>query len=417
MKSPQKNLPRNKSAMMKKQQGMAVLAISIILLVLITLVSLYLARSILMEQKMVNNDLRARQSFENAEAGLAAAMQAVALETYWDDNNNIIGVFDTDGDGDNDSLSTTYDRGSVSVVVTPMVINDLDAYAFQATGFSDDGTANRTITANMQALNPLPFAPDNPLSTRGSLDVNGSATVHNAEGHSTIWSGGDIDIGSNNSTATYIANPADAGYPACMDVPNSCATVQTSNKETVGLDILEHDSDLARLSAAEMFENFFGVSPEHYRETRTTMLVSPGSPGDAKGCAANTYDGCVVGATDEVIWYDVAAGDVLEINGGTVGCEVSITGSGVCAQTDEAPVILIIDGDVELKGSPHFYGIFFVMGQATASGNSTFHGAVISGGSFNSTSGSLDVHYNSRLLTDVSGLGPQAVAAGSWKDF
>lgn len=400
----------------KKQQGMAVLSISIILLVLITLVSVYLARAILFEQKLVNNDLRARQAFENAEAGLSAAMQAVALETYWDDNDNIIGVFDTDGDGDNDSLTTIYDSGSVAVAVSPMVINDLQAFAFQATGSSDDGSANRTVTGKMQALNPLPFAPDNPLSTRGSLDVNGSATVHNAEGHSTIWSGGDIDIGSNNSTATYIANPADAGYPACMDVPNSCATVQTSNKETVGLDILEHDSDLARLTAAEMFENFFGVSPAHYKETRVTMLVSPSSPGDAKGCAANTYEGCVIGATNEVIWYD-GAGGVLEINGGTVGCEISVTGSAVCPQSDEAPVILIIDGDVEFSGNPHFYGIFFVMGEATASGSSTFHGAVISGGSFNTTSGSLDVHYNSRLLTDVSGLGPQAVAAGSWKDF
>ena len=53
-----------------QQQGMAVLTISIVLLVLITIISLYLARSILMEQKIVNNDFRSRQAFENAETSL-----------------------------------------------------------------------------------------------------------------------------------------------------------------------------------------------------------------------------------------------------------------------------------------------------------------------------------------------------------
>ena len=365
----------------------------------------------------MSNDFRARQAFENAETGLATAMQSVAKKTYWDDEDNILGVFDTNSDGSNDSMSTTLDNGSVTVTIRPIVINDLDAYIFNAVGVSDDGTATRSITANMQALDPLPFAPDNPLSTRGNLDINGSATVHNTEGHSTIWSGGDIDIGSNNSTATYIANPADAGYPSCMDTPGSCATVQTSNKETVGLDILEHDSDLMRLSPAEMFENFFGTSPEHYRETRTSVIVSPDTPADAKECGANTYVSCVEGATEQIIWYDVPAGTTLEINGGTVGCEASVTGGNVCAESDEAPTILIIDGDVEFKGGPHFYGVVFIMGTATASGNVTIHGAVISGGDLNSTSGSLDIHYNSRLLESGQYNNQQAVAAGSWKDF
>lgn len=400
-----------------KQQGMAVLTISIILLILITLISLYLARSVLMEQKIVNNDFRARQAFENAEAGLATAMQAVAKKTYWDDEGNILGVFDANGDDINDAMDTSYDSGSVTVTVTALIINDVDAYRFNAIGESDDGTASKSITANMQALDPLPFAPDNPLSTRGNLDINGSATVTNTEGHSTIWSGGDVDIGSNNATSTYIANPADAGYPSCMDTPGSCATVQTSNKETIGLDILEHDSDLARLTPAEMFQNFFGTSPEHYRETRPDIIVSPATPAEAKECAANTYTSCVEGATSKVIWYDVPAGDTLQINGGTVGCETSVTGGNVCPEADEAPSILIIDGDVEFKGGAHFYGIVFIMGSATASGNATFHGAVVSGGSLNSTSGSLDIHYNSRLLNDLSELAQQAVAAGSWKDF
>lgn len=395
----------------KRQQGMAVLITSIILLVLITLISVYLARSVLVEQKMVNNDFRARQAFDNAEAGLALAMEAISDDKYWDENGNVLGVFDlAAGDGINDSTVGDLDSGSVSIEVTIITVNDLDAYIIASTGLSDDSTATRTVTANMRALNPLPNVPDNPLSTKGEIILGGSATIHNPEGHSTIWSGGDVDVGSNNATKTYIADPSDATYPGCMDL-GTCNTVETSTRDKVGLDIIEHDSDLANLTGSEMFENFFGMSPERYKEVMTDIIIG-GS--DAKGDCGDSWNGCVHGSENDIIWYD---GNVSE-NGGSMGCAQIITGGNVCAENDQRPSVLIIDGDLDLKGTPHFYGIVYVTGSIVGTGNSTFHGALIIGGDvINSTSGSLDAHYDSSLLLKITDNGPKAVAAGSWKDF
>ncbi|QDP02032.1 PilX N-terminal domain-containing pilus assembly protein [Thalassotalea sp. PS06] len=396
-----------------KQRGMAVLVMSIVLMILVSMVSIYLARAVLFEQKIVNNDFRGKATFEAAEAGLAIALEYLADGIDRDNDGIIDPVFDSNSDGIGDSASGTVGTANVTVSVTDITTGELSSLRVVSQAVSDDQSSTKTVTVTMQSLDPLPNHPDNPLTTRSSLDVNGSATIHNPEGHSTIWSGGDVDIGSNNSTATYVADPTDPNYPACMDVPRACQEIQTSNKETVGLDILEHDSDLANLSPAGIFENFFGMTPEAYKEMMATVIVDPANPAETRECPANTYAGCVENAMNKVIWYE----GNLEINGGTVGCRSAVNGSNVCSSADEAPSILIINGDVEFKGSPHFYGVVFIMGTANASGNSTFHGAVISAGSFNSTSGSLDIHFNTGLLQKTRQGGPRTVAAGTWKDF
>ena len=401
-------MPNLKS--IKLQQGAAVLLISIILLVLITIVSLYLARTVLVEQKLVSNDFRSRQAFDNAEAGLAIAMEALSEGGYWDDDGNVLGIIDTNGDDINDSNIVALDNGSAVVSITTIEIRELQAYVVESTGLSDDSTAQRTVTANMRVTDPIPNIPDNPLSTRGSIILGGSATVHNSEGHSTIWSGGDVDVGSNNSTKTLIADPSDPAYPGCMD-DGSCGTKETSSRDNIGLDVIEHDSDLANLSPAELFENFFGMTPERYKEAMTDIIIG-GS--DAKGDCGNSWSGCVDGSTNDVIWYD---GNVAE-DGGSMGCKQTITGGNVCPEADEAPSVLIIDGDLDIQGTPHFYGVVFVMGSVLGTGNSTFHGALITAGDLvNSTGGSLDAHYNSALLKKLSERNNPAVGAGSWKDF
>ena len=102
----------------------------------------------------------------------------------------------------------------------------------------------------------------------------------------------------------------------------------------------------------------------------------------------------------------------------TVGCEVRITGSNVCPADSVDPSITIINGDLILEGTPHFYGLVYVIGNLELSGNSTFHGAMIStGGLQNGTGGSMDIWYNSDLLEWVRFNGFLASAPGSWHDW
>lgn len=385
----------------KHQRGVLTLAISIVILMLSTLVTFTVSKAILMEQKITNNEMRAKQAFEAAEAGMLAAVSYIQNDPDVNVDGVVDPVFDTNADGLGDSNSTTIGTGSVTVTTTALS-SDLTAITIEAQGFSDDRSATRTITQNMVTINPLPNAPENPVIARGGVIVGGSATVHNPEGHSTIWSGNDIDLGSNNSTSTEVPDVSDIpSYPGCMDVPMTCALVDASNRNIAGVDIIENDSSLGSLTDDQFFTNFFGLPPATYR---SSMVTIDSAPADVEADADT--------ATHEVIWVE---GDA-SINGITVGCAVSVSGSGVCSAANTKPSIIIINGDLDLGGTPQFYGILYVTGNVTGTGNTTVYGAMVIGGS-SSTTGSLDIWYSSEVLANTSKAGASASSAGTWKDF
>ena len=399
------------------QRGAATLLVSMVILVTITFITLYTARTVLMEQKIATNVYRSNMSFEAAETGGELGMDFVSNGRDRDDDDllpgNLAGsdpdefLFDSTSDGVNDTNTTTLPNGSWVTVslVNADVGDDIIATTIIAQGWSDDNAATRTVTQTVALVSPLPNVPENPLTTQGTVVIGGSATVHNPEGNSTIWSGGDVDLGANNSTSTEIADPASANYPDCLgDSENPCDPVQSSDRYVAGLDVIEYDSSLSNLSGDEFFQNFFGTPPATYRETRATMdidIAAGGNIGDAHL------------ATNEIIWVE---GNVT-ISGLTVGCTVAMTGSNRCTAANEAPSILIINGNLTLQGGPQFYGLVYVAGNVTVVGNTTLVGAVITQGAATNTTGSLDVWYDSALLAGLGEIGPPAGGGGSWRDF
>ncbi len=385
-------------SVISKQRGAITLAISLSILVLSTLVIFNVSKAILMEQKITNNENRAALAFEAAEAGLTEAITVLQEDASID----LTAVFDTNNDGTGDSNTMTVGTGRVTIAVTDLS-GDRTSLRIVAQGFSDDNTATRTITQTMTTINPLPNAPDNPVVTKGSIIISGSATVHNPEGHSTIWSGDDIDLGSNNSTSTEVPDASAAGYPACMDVPMSCSLVQSSSRLLASVDIIENDTSLGTLSDAEFFENFFGLDATTYRSSMVTLETVPASANAA-----------VHLATHEVIWIE----GNHTFSGVTIGCTSAVTGNNVCPNANTKPSIVIVNGNATFSGNPHIYGILYVTGDVTAGGNTTVHGALVIGGSATSnTGGSLDIWYNSSILAGTSLAGASTGSAGTWKDF
>lgn len=386
-----------------RQRGVLTLVVALSILVLSTLVTFGVTKAILMEQKISNNELRARQAFESAEAGMLAAMEYINNDPDVDGDDAIDPVFDTDADGVGDTNTATIGTGSVVIATNDLSGGDMTSVEITALGYSDDRSARRTITQTLVTINPLPNAPQNPVVTRGSIIVSGSATVHNPEGHSTIWSGGDIDLGSNNSTKTEVPDVSDPGYPACMDVPMSCNLAASSSRNIASVDIIENDSSLGSLSQSEFFRNFFGVEPATYKASMTTIDTTPAD-----------FNTDAELATYEVIWVE---GDTV-IEGSTIGCTTSVTGANVCPTSNQRPSIIVINGNASFTGTPHIYGILFVSGTLTMSGNATVHGAVVAAGDATSnTGGSLDVWFNGDILADVSKAGKSTGSAGTWKDF
>lgn len=393
------------------QCGSATLAMSLVLLMLITMVSGYTARTVLFEQKIAANDFRERQAFEAAESGLAAAIAYISSPGGFDKNNDGIAdpIFDTSGDGIGDTNNMTLaDNSSVTVTVN----GGFPTFGLQSVGRSDDLTATRTVRTILSTLDALPNAPDNPLTARGTVIVSGSATVHNPEGHSTIWSGDDVELGANNATATNIADPTDPNYPSCMDASMSCSTTRSSSKIAVGLDVIEHDSSLSNLSSEQMFQNFFGTSMVNYRESRVSLEVAAA---DANNLATNAASPGVHLGVGEVIWVE---GDTFLSNKTTVGCEIELGGAATCPAADVNPSILIVNGNLTTDGTPNFYGLVYVVGNMNMSSNTTVTGAIIVGGdTANNAGGSLDVWYNSDVLNQLRDNGPLAGTPGSWQDW
>jgi len=410
---------RRIAAAKTSQHGVLTLAVSLAILMLSTLVTFNVSKAILMEQKITNNDTRAKMAFEAAEAGMLAALDYI--ET---DPNRVAGantynsgtacglpagsemdcIFDTDADGNVVTNVATVGSATVTVTLTDLSTN-LTKIRIVATGRSDDGSAARQITQTIVTINPLPNAPDNPVITRGSMIIGGSATVHNPEGHSTIWTGSEINMGSNNSTATEVPDVGAADYPVCMDTPpNYCTSlVQASENDIKGLDVIENDTSLSALTTAEFFENFFGVNPTTYRSSLVTI--------DTTAANANTD---VDLATHEVIWVE---GNTT-FSGVTVGCTIAVTGSNVCSTANTKPSIIIVNGDASFSGGSQFYGILFVMGNVQISGNTTVRGALVTGGDTeSSTGGRFDVWYSSDILGRTSLAGATTGSAGTWKDF
>jgi Tfp pilus assembly protein PilX len=230
------------SAGITTQRGAITLAISLAILVLSTLVTFNLSKAILMEQKITNNEARAKQAFEVAEAGLMEALTYLQSNPDVDGNGSIDPVFDTDSDGTGDSTSKNIGTGRVTVTTCDLgTVNcasggDMTTIRITAVGTSDDRSASRTISYTMTVINPLGNAPDNPFITRGSAGFGGSVYIENLEGHSTVWTGGSVSLSGNGGTA--VPSVSDPGYPTCMDVPQTCVPADASNSSLVGLDVV-----------------------------------------------------------------------------------------------------------------------------------------------------------------------------------
>ncbi|MCE0758776.1 PilX N-terminal domain-containing pilus assembly protein [Marinobacter sp. G11] len=401
----------NRNAL-RSQRGAATLLITVTILVLITLVSFYTSRSVLMEQRITNADARSKEAFQAAEAGIRRAMAYLTEDMDRDDNGEVDPlVIGSDGENPGTSNVLPLESGATTTITlfgpdddlsgSPSVIpTDDDDFrvTIRSVGLAADGSATRTVWQTIAKIDPLPNVPNNPLTTKGTAVIGGAAKVTNPEGHSTIWAGGNVDLSQNNASETNIANPTNPDYPACMDDVGGCKdssgdpdVIQSSTRDELGLDVVEYDSNLSSLSEVEFFRNFFGMSPKDYRKTMVTKDLLPAEAGTTDGMKS------------EVIWIE---GDPSFGSNSVIG-------------TEDKPVILIIDGEPSFSGTPVVNGIVVVLGDGDVSGNGNVlvNGAFIASSDSTDFTGSLEVMYNSSVLQKTRNSGPVAASSGGWRDF
>lgn len=381
------NLPRY-------QKGLATLVISSVVLFSVTSISLYSAKSTILDQKISANAARAKQALTSADG----AMNFIA--SFYDQNGSTPDsaattqlASDINGNPTLDSFTNV--NGRINVAVS---------------GNSDDSTSTRTIN---QQLSQVPISGNGinqPLITKGGVGVGGNVTVVNRHSNITVWSGEKVNIGSgsggNTSGETRILTPGTntsaftrADYIGVSNGGNysnpSTANTTSASSSTAGnhIDIIDQDTTLSLLSSDEFFENFFN-------ETKTAVKKMAQSSG--------LYTTTVSAIEDEsgLIWLGNGSGDI------SVGVDVG---------SWDKPAVLIIEAgsgnEVTFSGVTIF-GTVYVIGNFRGSGGPTFYGSVVLDGNVLQTNGNTTIIYDEDALNPDSPLtGMTSSISGTWRDF
>lgn len=407
------------------QRGAATLVIAIVLMSAVALIGLYTNRSAILEQRLSANEVRAKQAFAAANAGIENALANMRLGGVYQTAANLnlaTNVVDllpsgtlTNGTGQASTYKAVFCDADWSG--NPRVPNcpnsaaaawptacsgttpvDQSKVVVVSCGWSDDASSVQRLVQSMALTPGLGGTISTPVITRGTANLlTGGATVMNYFNDLTIWSGGSL-LGQSNTGKTFIrdqvtnltASTSDpfrntGNSPACGNPPAgySCST----QGSTLGHDTVMGDTNLSSLGTEAFFSYVFGQNAAAYKNTSVTTLVS----------AANV--GTIVGMGDRTIWVD---GNTT-LPGGQIGSQNN-------------PVVLIVDGDLDLGSNTEINGLVYVRGNITGNGSPTIYGAIIGAGSA-SVTGNLKVIYDPIVLGKAAKVGKASKVQGSWRDW
>lgn len=349
------------------QRGVITLTITSAVLISASLMTMYSSKSTRMEHQIYNNDYTAKQAFEAAEAGLEYGLK------YLEQNKDTI-LVDGDNDGTidatNTKLSNSQQNNSIySIAFSNPVANDTTLIKVTVSGASGDGKSSKQITQLVKyypALDNMRM-PQVAFTGKGSVDLQGNPTIKNTEQSVALWSGSGVTM---NGSAVVTTEGGPKG-----------------KKSITGL--VENDVNLKNSSEDDLFTNYFGNNKSYVKKNAANFFMFTSD--------TNVLDGL----ENKFVWFD---GD-LSIDGNTT------------IGTNTKPVILVVNGNLNMTGTTKIEGFVFVTGDFfTGIGTSELNGALVVKG--NSTlQGTSKINYSSDVLNRLGQeQGLFAKVPGSWKD-
>ncbi len=442
------NAPQASSRSPASGQGGAVaLLFSVVVLMVATLTTFVASRSTVMEQRLAANHTRARIAFEHAQAGLDyAARRFAGGVNVADTSTSISSAFATDNSNLADVVRVAFcapQADDFSCANTPTDANPVQNCAppsgefltrpfVVACGWSDDVSARQMVVQRLSGSPAFPTgAVNNPVTTPASAGMGGSFTVVNYFNNLTYWTGGNLEYG-NATVKSFVRKPGtmpadystESGkadiyksYQLAETLGDQCAIVKSgqdrvyngqckaptnkdtthlaqstdkgSNANTIGADVVDKDVNLAGLSEAGFFRQFFGLDKTSYMNDITGQVLSPT---EAASKLPDTFG--------EVVWVD---GD-LNLTGGPIG-------------SLDRPVVLVIDGDLSLGAGVDFYGVLYVAGSMSGNANGNIYGAVLAYGGTTNLNGNPTIVYDETVVGNTRHIGRRTITPGTWRDW
>lgn len=387
----------NQASRFSRQKGVITLSLSMILLFVITMVTLYTAKTAVREQQISANQYRSEQAISEANAKLDFAFD-------YHKKNGYIATLDMPrlyGDE-----APTNESPFTDPAVAP---NANDPITILVTGYSDDLSAKHTISVQVDSKSLLRGGgPDYPLVTHGATGAGGNLSVINRFSNRTIWAGNDISL--SGTAETFVAEPG-AGYTRAqlIDItgsPDPNLVLNASNSSSgLNSDVIDLDDNLKNMSNDEFFDSFF-------QENRETIEMFANDAGQRYSAGS-------------VSWNSDLSTDATEPAKGIIWVEgdFSPSGSLTTIGTEANPVTLIVNGDFTAGGggSPgiRIIGILYVAGDMSGGSNFAVQGSVMIEGALAGT-GTPTIVFDADMLGGDFGNGPGDVAVimpGTWKDW
>jgi len=364
-----------------RQRGLIALVTAITLLLVVTGVTLFVSRIVLLEQRLSANEVRARQAFEAADAGINYALGYLGMT----------GGVDHDRDG-------RFDQGfEPADAPYEITLGDAGHYAVDgvvtitSVGESEDGDGYHTIEQQVRIAPPLGAPVTHPLIVRGPVRFSGNPAIINTEGNATIWAGGEVSIWG--SGGAFIAD-------GTLDGKGHPNTVQSSGKfgtgTRVGVDVIDNSPPLASVTGDAFFSHFFSGDRGFVKRSATYRTASRNLLAPSGGA----------GIDGSMIWVDA----------GAAGFQLASGRYGSAA----APIILVIDGDLRLGASPTIHGVVYVAGDLVGGGGRfELVGALMVEGKLEMEgNGRFSVTYDSDIIDRANSLNRTvARLPGTWKDW
>lgn len=405
----------------RSQRGMATLYMTIILLSAVGLIGLYTNRTAITEQRLSANEIRSKQAFAAANAGLDHALAYMRSGGIDQDKNSVVDTITSNTLTQNSGQAAYYqaafcDRApgfnntncpathTGTLSCTPPT--ELANMSIVSCGWSDDDSSVQRVVQAGGTTPSLGGTVSTPLTSRGTANLlTGGASILNYFNDLTVWSGGTL-LGQSNTGKTFIRNIATnpvadptADYrnvgtsPTCNNPPSGyqCST----QGSTLGHDTVGGDTNLSNLSPDGFFQYFMGQAPTPYRDNVATWIVdTTGSLTSSNSTSVNS----IIDRQDDTIWVE---GDM------TVPGDIG---------TQDHPVVLVVNGNLNLGSNSTINGLVYVSGTISGNGSPTIYGALVGAGTANAT-GNLKVVFDPNVLGKAANLGKPALLQGSWRDW
>ncbi len=437
---------------MRKQNGVAVLTITIIVLAIVTIITVFTARMILTDNKIYGNVQNNATALNAAQAGLDYALG------YLNNNASIVIATAAPGGLNNCSAATN------TVCLASGVLKACTPAApAQTTGPTNalPNSANYTMkyscmtagNKNILTISSYGTSPDGSSTRTAQEMVEGYGGVSNAAlfsvGAATLGSGSVVQNGIAGGTATTTI--IDGGTVSLAGTSKTTLNGVTSSVAgNIKSDIQQSNSTMAGFTPVTLQTTYLGKLITAYASSANiTLTCALGSTtldvksnGSCGASPAGTVSGPI--GSGKVIYVNMTAGGTLTLGKKfTLGAGSTLVVHNAAGVDDKAPNgvgndttisgALISDSPIQFSGSNQTVNglVFTTSTLATATGNGTtiINGAAVVGSTTNTTAinaGAISIVYTPANLVNypvITGSGSSGgvltygLVSGSWKDF